>query len=151
MTESYDKAKGWLTEMGLKFMEKPEENKFFLLHKIGEFHYFVKIICTDPKWIYSYIMVYDGVDLPAEKQRDVFRALLIQNKLKEDLTYSLDEENNIYSENDSPIDSNLGAFKSEYEAALNGIKIFNDEIAPKLGLTMRDTIYGKTAEEVNKE
>ena len=139
---SYDHTVEFLTKMGAKFIEKQETQTLILAHLIHNKYYHVNIVC-EPKWIYTYVLIMNGLDIPEEKKKDIFRELLILNKQEKDLTFSLDEEDNIYSENDSPYNTDYEAFKSEYIMTVKGIELFIEKVAKKFGLEMFDTVAAK--------
>ena len=138
---TYEKVRGFLNAMGLGYIEKKDENKLLLANYIDEKYYFVYVLCEED-WIYTNVRLLNGVDIPEDKKEELFRQLLILNKNEKDLTFSLDEEDNVYSENDSPLSTNYLAFKSEYMMTVKGISLFS-ELANKLGIEIEGTAASK--------
>jgi hypothetical protein len=143
----YSKAKDWLKKMNLKFEELKKEKRLILLANYNNMKYIVQIANkrnaeTKKDWICTYVLLLGGESLPSDKKTALFTELLLQNYLVEDLTYSIDLNHNVYSENDSPINTNYDSFKSEFKRSVEGIKIFNEQILSKVGLKMEESVMG---------
>ena len=133
----------WLDQMGLKYEpNKENDDEYLLIQGYMEKRFFIKILCSED-WIYTYCLVLGAEMIPDYKRFHLYTEILLQNKFKPDLTYSIDKKGNVYSENDSPAETNFEAFKSEYEAAIKGIKIILDEVCPKIELDVSDTVMVK--------
>ena len=132
--------------MELKYASyEKSDNEFILIQGYKGKRFFIKIKCTE-EWIYTLCLVLADELIPDYKRFPLYTELLIQNKIQPDLTFSIDNEGNVYSENDSPADTNYQAFKSEYNMAIKGIHIILDEICPKIELNVEDTLMGKKEE-----
>ena len=72
-------------------------------------------------------------EIPQELVAVVHANLLLANFNLNEVTYSIDPEGNIYSENDLPVDSDLITFKSELGAVVFGYQYFYEQLAPQIG------------------
>ena len=128
--------------MGLKYeLNKKKDNEFFLIQGYKKARFFIKIDYSED-WIKTYCLVLPAELIDDYKRFPLYTELLLQNKIESDLTYSIDEEGNVYSENDCPASANYESFKSEYKMAIKGIHIILEKICPKIELTLVDTTMG---------
>ncbi|MFX1265213.1 MAG: hypothetical protein ACFFH0_07520, partial [Promethearchaeota archaeon] len=67
-------------------------------------------------------------------REELLAFLLQENYALDDVTYSMDEKGNIYSENDIPEQASLDDFTSEFNAVVFGMMRFFDNVSARFGL-----------------
>ncbi len=137
---TFETVKSWLDQMNLKYSHNQEMNLFYLPYDIEGTKFAVQIAIFDDKWIKVAALIVQAEMIP----KGLHKALLNANWHLFDVTYSVDDNGNVFSENDVPIDSNFENFRSEFGAVVFGVTHFFDTIAKKLNVTQQDT-YEKKA------
>ncbi|MHA1770463.1 MAG: hypothetical protein ACTSYL_12130 [Candidatus Thorarchaeota archaeon] len=130
----------WLKLMQLPFTYDEITLTFKTEYNIDGKNVPISIIPHKPDWIKVKVQVMALNKIPEDKRIDILKMLLVQNYVLDDVTFSMDEENIIYSENDIPRSSNLENFHSELTAVVLGALTFVKNIAPKLGIDEKDML-----------
>ncbi|MFX1513029.1 MAG: hypothetical protein ACFFCQ_10615 [Promethearchaeota archaeon] len=136
---SFEKVKSWLDQMELRYSHNEEMNLFYLPYDISGTKFAVQIGVFDEKWIKIAALIVQADMIP----KGLLRALLNANWHLFDVTYSIDDNGNVFSENDVPVDSNFENFRSEFGAVVFGVTHFFDTIANKLNVEQQDTYVAK--------
>ena len=127
-----EKVKGWLDELNLNYFVSQNGTEIMLPYKIDERTFNVRIVVA-PEWMQLFCMILAANEVPQELVGAIHANLLLANFNLNEVTYSIDPEGNIYSENDIPVESDLVTFKSELGAVVFGYQYFYEQIAPKIG------------------
>ena len=115
-----DKVKEWLDRMQLSYAFNKERRVFLLPYDIDGVKFSVLIIVFPEKWIKIAALI-----LEKDKVNEsVYKTLLKANWDLFEVTYSLDPEGNVVSENDITFDSNFENFQSEFNAVVFGVVHF---------------------------
>lgn len=130
--ETVEKVKGWLDELNLKCFISPNGSEIMLPYKIDDRTFNVRIVIA-PEWMQLFCQIIPANEIPEELVGAVHANLLLANFNLNEVTFSIDPEGNVYSENDLPADSDLVTFKSELGAVVFGYQHFFEQIAPKIG------------------
>ncbi|MHA1867315.1 MAG: hypothetical protein ACTSVB_04610 [Candidatus Heimdallarchaeaceae archaeon] len=131
----FDTVGEWLDKMELKYQKNEEKRTFVLPYDINNVKFMVIILVFPEKWIKIGALI-----LRAEKvTEEMYLALLQENWNLFEVTYSVDEQGNIFSENDIPHTSNYENFVSEFQAVIFGVINFFEKIAPKFQAKAVDT------------
>lgn len=125
------KVQKWLKKMDIKFQMINES--IVLMYNIKNIQFAVNINILG-EWIQIAASTVRTQDVIAETREELYADLLKQNFLLNDVTYSLDSQGSIFSENDIPVDSNYENFVSEFNAVVYGVIHFYDKIGLKYGL-----------------
>jgi hypothetical protein len=125
----------WLTQMGLTFAYNEEKRAFVLPYEIDDNKFLVTIIVFPDTWIKVLALIVENDKIP----KDMHLALLQENWNLFEVTYSMDQYGNLFSENDLPQTTNYDNFVSEFQAVIYGVKHFFDEVAPKFRLKAAGT------------
>lgn len=94
----------------------------------------IKITVRADKWIHVAVLLLRSEEVPADSKEDLYGFLLRENWLLDDVTYSMDEKGNLYSENDIPEQTNLENFKSELDAVVFGLERFYTNVSSRFGI-----------------
>ncbi len=130
----------WLKLMQLPFTYDEESLTFKTEYSIDGKIVPISIIPHKPDWIKVKVQVMSLDKIPEAKRMSALKELLLQNFILDDVTFSMDENDVIYSENDIPRSSNLENFHSELTAVVLGALTFLRDIAPKLGVHNEDLL-----------
>lgn len=130
--ETVEKVKGWLDELNLKFFVSQNGSEIMLPYKIDERTFNVRIVVAE-EWMQLFCQIMPANEVPNDLVNAIHANLLLANFNLNEVTYSIDPEGNIYSENDLPVDSDIITFKSELGAVVFGYQYFYEQLAPKIG------------------
>ncbi|MBD3190112.1 MAG: hypothetical protein GF308_05690 [Candidatus Heimdallarchaeota archaeon] len=130
--ETLEKVKGWLDELNLNYFVSQKGNDIMLPYKIEGRTFDVRI-AIGPDWMQLFCQIMTTAEIPEDLSEAIHSALLLANFNLNEVTYSIDPEGNIYSENDLPVNTDLVTFKSELGAVVFGYQYFYEQIAPKIG------------------
>ncbi|NHJ86407.1 MAG: hypothetical protein FK734_13165 [Asgard group archaeon] len=130
--ETVEKVKGWLDELNLNYFVSQSGSEIMLPYKIDERTFNVRIVVA-PEWMQLFCQIMTAGEIPEELVGVIHANLLLANFNLNEVTYSIDPEGNVYSENDLPVDSDLVTFKSELGAVVFGFQYFYEQLAPKIG------------------
>ncbi|MFX1534210.1 MAG: hypothetical protein ACFFDI_08325 [Promethearchaeota archaeon] len=128
--------KNWLEKMDLDYEE--DQDSLILPWLIEEKRFLMRIVTTED-FVQTVLLIMEKDQIPANKREQLYFELLKANFYSNDVTYSLDDEGNVYSENDCPLRSDLESFSSELKAIVSSVAHFINGIAPKIGLIVEDT------------
>ena len=130
--ETVEKVKGWLDELNLNYFVSQSGSEIMLPYKIDERTFNVRIVVAQ-EWMQLFCQVLQANEVPQELVGTIHANLLLANFNLNEVTFSIDPEGNIYSENDIPVDADLVTFKSELGAVVFGYQYFFEQLAPKIG------------------
>ncbi len=129
-----DIVQTWLYTMQVEFDLDVDNGVFVTEWPIDDRKFEMYISCRADGWIQiSALLVRDDRIPPAVKEA-LYAELLKENRRLDDVTYSMDEEGNLYAENDVPVHSNLGNFLTELNAVVYAVKRFKRNVAQIFGL-----------------
>lgn len=137
--KTFKKVKKWLDKMKLKYAESKFEDEYALPFDIEGTQFLVRVFVLE-KWVKVAALVVPAEFVP----EGLHKALLKANWDLFDVTYSVDEDGNIFSENDIPSTSNYENFESEFNAVIAGVLYFFGAVAKEFSVSRRDTYDKKT-------
>lgn len=124
----------WLQLMSLKYELDEENQTFKLIYKVNGQPLNAFIVARLDGWIKIRVLLADINDIPVDNRQPFMMDLLQQNFINDDVTFSMDHEGKVYSENDMQKTSNLDGFYTELNAVIYGATLFIKSIAPKYNL-----------------
>lgn len=130
-----DKVKEWLDKMELSYALNEERRVFILPYDIDGVKFTVLIIVFPERWVKIAALILDKEKVDER----VYKMLLQQNWDLFEVTYSVDPDGNVISENDIPHDSTFDNFKSEFNAVVFGVVNFFEQVGPKLAIEKQGT------------
>ncbi|MHA1654184.1 MAG: hypothetical protein ACTSVT_09360 [Candidatus Thorarchaeota archaeon] len=133
-----EQIRTWLELMRLPYEYDEETRTYVTMYDIESRSVQVLISPTKPEWIKVRVRLGSIDKIPEENQLPVLREMLVQNFELDDVTFSMDDNGVLYSENDIPRSSNLENFHSEMTAVVLGALTFVSEIGPKYGFDEKD-------------
>ncbi|MFX0133672.1 MAG: hypothetical protein ACFFDN_08515 [Candidatus Hodarchaeota archaeon] len=139
--ENYKKVKDFLIKLGIddkNILENVDEHSFEIPLTI-EFKNSepiilkTKMLITE-KWIFSKcLIIYDNkIPTGGNIKHLLYQELLRANFDLAEVTYSLDQANNIYIETDMPTVTNFENFQSEFQSMPFGVLHFFNDIVPRI-------------------
>ncbi len=131
---SVDTVQTWLYAMHVEFDLNLETGTFRTEWVQDDMKFEVFIYCKPDGWIKIVATILKAESVPPQIKEALYAELLRENWRHEDVTYSMDEQGNLYAENDVPDYSNLGNFLTELNSVVYAVKQFNTNIAPIFGL-----------------
>lgn len=151
LKENFQVVREFLVKLGIKSIIENEDDNSFEIPLTIEFKnnepttLKTKILVTD-KWIFAkcLIMFSDNVPKTGKIERLLYQELLRANFDLAEVTFSLDQANNIYIETDMPINTNFENFQTEFQSIPFGVLHFFNEIVPKISNEIkREDTYSK--------
>ena len=137
----FEKVKEWLKKMGLNHAYNKELNLFHLPYTIDGNQFSVVVgVFPDANWLKIAALIVTAEFVP----KGLYEELLKEMWTLFEVTYSVDENGNIFSENDIPFSSNFENFQSEFQAVVFGVTHFFKVIAPKFKISTKGTFGMKT-------
>ncbi|MFX1517265.1 MAG: hypothetical protein ACFFC6_13260 [Promethearchaeota archaeon] len=133
MEMSLELVKTWLGRMNIPFNITPRNTIVILYNMENKYKFAVNII-PEGRWIQIAASMVHADEIPKKRKEEILADLLKGNWKLNDVTYSMDPNGSLFSENDVGADSNFENFASEFGAVGFGVKYFFDEIGPKYGL-----------------
>ncbi|NVM02701.1 MAG: hypothetical protein HWN67_10215 [Candidatus Helarchaeota archaeon] len=141
LKENYKKVKDFLIKIGINeknIIENEDENSLEIPLTI-EFENSdpiilkTKMLITE-RWIFSKcLIIYDNkIPTSGNIKNLLYQELLRANFDLAEVTYSLDQVNNIYIETDMPTVTNFENFQSEFQSIPFGVLHFFNDIVPKI-------------------
>ncbi len=140
LKETFEKVKEFLIKIGINeknIIENEEENSFEIPLTI-EFENSdpiilkTKMLITE-KWIFSKCLIIYDNKLPSGNIKNLlYQELLKANFDLAEVTFSLDQVNNIYIETDMPTTTHYENFQSEFQSIPFGVLHFFNDIVPKI-------------------
>jgi hypothetical protein len=131
---SMEQIKSWLNSLEVPFELEEDKSTFKLLWDVEDTNFEVRITVRADKWILASVLLLRQDEIPAECREELYGFLLHENWQLDDVTYSMDERGNLYSENDIPEQSNLENFKSELDAVVFGLERFFTNVSSRFGI-----------------
>ncbi|MFX1367373.1 MAG: YbjN domain-containing protein [Promethearchaeota archaeon] len=131
---SMEQIKSWLNSLGVSFEIEEEKNTFKVLWDVEGVNFEIRITVRADRWILVSVLLLRPNEIPAESKEDLYGFLLHENWQLDDVTYSMDEKGNLYSENDIPELTNLENFKSELDAVVFGLERFFTNVSSRFGI-----------------
>ncbi len=131
---SMEQIKNWLNSLEVPFELEEDKNTFKLLWDVEGTNFEIRITVRADKWILVAVLLLRSDEIPAESKEDLYGFLLHENWQLDDVTYSMDEKGNLYSENDIPEQTNLENFKSELDAVVFGLERFFTNVSSRFGI-----------------
>ncbi|MHA2273648.1 MAG: hypothetical protein ACXACI_17490 [Candidatus Hodarchaeales archaeon] len=122
----------WLTKMGLKYKLDSKKMTFSVIYEEGGKNWDIRVF-VGKHWIQIAARVAMASELPADKREEILEHVLKANYELNEVTFSMDKDGNLYSENDVPKVSNFENFRSEFTAVPFGIRHWMKNIQPLLG------------------
>lgn len=129
-----EQIKNWLNSLEVPFELEEDKNTFKLLWDVEGTNFEIRITIRADKWILVAVLLLRSEEIPAESKEDLYGFLLHENWQLDDVTYSMDEKGNLYSENDIPEQTNLENFKSELDAVVFGLERFFTNVSSRFGI-----------------
>jgi hypothetical protein len=94
----------------------------------------IRITIRADKRIHAAVLLLGPEEVPSANKEELYGFLLRENWMLDDVTYSMDEKGNLYSENDIPEQTNLENFKSELDAVVFGLERFFTNVSSRFGI-----------------
>jgi hypothetical protein len=131
---SMEQIKSWLNSLEVPFELEEDKSTFKVLWDVEGTNFEVRITVRADKWILVSVLLLRQDEIPAECREELYGFLLHENWQLDDVTYSMDEKGNLYSENDIPEQTNLENFKSELDAVVFGLERFFTNVSSRFGI-----------------
>lgn len=129
-----DTVMTWLNVMRVEYELNMEEGMFRTEWVMDDFKFEVMLLCTPDGWIKIRALLLKVDDIPPLVKEALYAEILKENFYREEVSYSMDNSENIYAQNDVPEYANLGTFLTELNAVVYAVKHFHNNIAPIFGL-----------------
>lgn len=127
-----ERVSKYLALLGKKFELDKEKGLIRVNEKVNDEETTV-VIKFSRNWVVTYVSLGSIKDLPNELKLQVTKKLLKLNKDYAEVCFSIDEEWNVYCEEDTLIDAlTLDVFLEEYNALLIAFELWEKEITPLL-------------------
>lgn len=131
---SIEQIKSWLNSLEVPFELVEDTSTFKLKWDVEGTNFEIRITIRADKWIHVAVLLLRPEEVPSENKEDLYGFLLRENWMLDDVTYSMDEKGNLYSENDIPEQTNLENFKSELDAVVFGLERFFTNVSSRFGI-----------------
>ncbi|MFW9808904.1 MAG: YbjN domain-containing protein [Candidatus Thorarchaeota archaeon] len=131
---SVDQVEKWLTSLEVPFELLKEIHTFRVMWEVEDATFEIRIAIRADKWIHVAVLLLQPDEIPDGNKRELYEFLLRENWALDDVTYSMDEKGNLYSENDIPEQTNLENFKSELDAVVFGLERFVTIVSSRFGI-----------------
>ncbi len=131
---SVEQIKEWLTNLEMQFELIPDINTFMIEWDVEGKMFEVRVTVRADKWIHVAVLLLKPEELPSDQKEEIYGFLLRENWMHDDVTYSMDENDNLYSENDIPECTNMDNFASELNAVVFGLEHFYTNVSTKFGI-----------------
>lgn len=119
--------------MQIPFETNEEKTRFFTDWSIDGTSFKVIINVRVDGWIQITALLMKAEEMPEGRKLEILESLMKNNWELDDVTYSMDENGNIYSENDIPGHSNVQTFLTELNAVVYGAKRFFSDFSEFIG------------------
>ncbi|MHA2117344.1 MAG: YbjN domain-containing protein [Candidatus Thorarchaeota archaeon] len=129
-----EQIKNWLNSLEVPFELEVDISTFKLMWDVEGTNFEVRITLRADKWIHVAVLLLRPEEVPPENKEELYGFLLRENWMLDDVTYSMDEKGNLYSENDIPEQTNLENFKSELDAVVFGLERFFTNVSSRFGI-----------------
>ena len=131
---SVDQVEKWLTSLDMPFELLKEIHTFRVMWEVEDATFEIRIAIRADKWIHVAVLLLQPDEILDGSKRELYEFLLRENWALDDVTYSMDEKGNLYSENDIPEQTNLENFKSELDAVVFGLERFVTIVSSRFGI-----------------
>ncbi len=131
---SAERIKEWLDSLEVPYEFNEDIKTFKTEWDVEGIACEVRITIRADRWILVAVRLLDAERITPDIREELFAFLLQENYMLDDVTYSMDEKGNIYSENDIPEQASLDDFRSEFDAVVFGMKRFFDNVSARFGL-----------------
>jgi len=131
---SVEQVKKWLDSLEISFELMEDINTFKLAWDVEDSTFEIRVAIRADKWIHVAVLLLRPEEIPQESKEELYGFLLRENWMLDDVTYSMDEKGNLYSENDIPQQTNLENFKSELDAVIFGLERFFTIVSSRFGI-----------------
>jgi len=136
---SVEQVKNWLNSLEVSFELLEDIHTFKLAWDVEGTSFDIRVAIRADKWIHVAVLLLRPEEIPQDVREDLYGFLLRENWMLDDVTYSMDEKGNLYSENDIPELTNLENFKSELDAVIFGLERFYTIVSSRFGIEPRGT------------
>ncbi|MFW9961979.1 MAG: hypothetical protein ACFFCX_00245 [Candidatus Sifarchaeia archaeon] len=134
---SVEQVKNWLNSLEIPYELLENINTFDLKWDVEGTTFDIRVTVRADKWIHVAVRLLRPEEIPQESKQELYGFLLSENWMLDDVTYSMDEKGNLYSENDIPEQTNLENFKSELDAVIFGLERFFTTVSSRFGIEPR--------------
>ena len=152
LKRNFNKVKDFIIKVGIKednIIENQEEWSFEIPLTV-EFKdsdpmvLKTKILITE-KWIFSKCLIMFGNTIPSGNIKHMlYQEMLRANFDLAEVTFSLDQAENIYIETDMPVHTNYENFETEFQSIPFGVLHFFNDIGPRISAELkRQDTFGK--------
>lgn len=131
---SLEQVKIWLDSLEIIYELFEDINTFNLRWEVEDTTFDIRVTIRADKWIHVAVRLLRPEEIPDEYRQELYELLLRENWMLDDVTYSMDEKGNLYSENDIPEQTNLENFKSELDAVILGLERFYTVVSSQFGI-----------------
>jgi hypothetical protein len=131
---SIEQIKSWLNTLEVPFELAEDTSTFKLMWDVEGTNFEIRITIRADKWIHAAVLLLGPEEVPSANKEELYGFLLRENWMLDDVTYSMDEKGNLYSENDIPEQTNLENFKSELDAVVFGLERFFTNVSSRFGI-----------------
>ncbi|MFW9916890.1 MAG: hypothetical protein ACFFGZ_14890 [Candidatus Thorarchaeota archaeon] len=121
----------WLNKMGLKYKLDSKKMTFSVIYEEAGKNWDIRVF-VGKHWIQIAARIAKASEIPADKREQILENILKANYELNEVTFSMDKDGNLYSENDVPKVSNFENFRSEFTAVPFGIRHWMENIQPLL-------------------
>ncbi len=131
--DGFDEIGDWLEKMKLKFKLDKKKMTFSIIYNEGGKNWDIRLF-VGKQWYQVAAQIIKGSNVPEDNNKRllIYQKLLQANFKLNEVTFSMDRDGNIYSENDIPKESNFENFRSEFTAVPFGIRYWLENIVPLL-------------------
>ncbi|MFW9786701.1 MAG: hypothetical protein ACFFE2_05715 [Candidatus Thorarchaeota archaeon] len=136
---SVEQVEKWLKSLEVSFELVKDINTFKLTWDVDGTPFEIRVAIRADRWIHVAVLLLKPEEIPQEYREELYGLLLRENWMLDDVTYSMDENGNLYSENDIPELTNLENFKSELDAVIFGLERFFTIVSSRFGIEPRGT------------
>jgi hypothetical protein len=136
---SVEQIENWLKSLEIPFELIKDIHTFRLKWDVEGTSFDIRVAIRADKWIHVAVLLLGPEEIPKEYREELYGFLLSENWMLDDVTYSMDERGNLYSENDIPEQTNLENFKSELDAVILGLERFYTNVSSRFGIEPRGT------------
>jgi hypothetical protein len=133
-TMSAEKIKVWLDSLEVPYEYDEGINTFKTEWDVEGKPFEVRITIRADRWILVAVRLLNAEGIPSDNREELLAFLLQENYMLDDVTYSMDEKGNIYSENDIPEQASFDDFTSEFDAVVFGMMRFFDSVSARFGI-----------------
>ena len=131
---SIEQVKNWLNSLEIPYDLLEDINTFDLKWDVEGTAFDIRVAIRADKWIHVAVLLLRPEEIPKETKEELYGFLLRENWMLDDVTYSMDEKGNLYSENDIPEQTNLENFKSELDGVIFGLERFFTTVSSRFGI-----------------